>query len=285
MNNANPLEMMGVATILIVLGSIVIWKDDEGTRKRLINGMFLAAGLLFGFGILLAPSMASVRNFVQDLSIGGVNVALTGAIWAGLIAWFEGFKSSSRGTDYGGHHIRTPVTAAVAGMLVPLWVDTHLTLLAIGIMLVGITVILAVKAKGETPRMKRVTTIAAILAGLGIAADVGAYLGAFTRYAIWGIPVFFILPVALGLVLYYEVWHKRQNNYHHIRTTVFAVAFAVSVCILGGGTFNHMLNVGTHSTVTTVTHMSGHGGGGGNPFAPAGRDLNSAINKALHHHG
>jgi hypothetical protein len=285
-NSSDPLELIGAGLLLVVLASLAIVFHDDVAWKRRINVTIAAGGFLIGCGILVAPSMAGTRHFIQALTIFGVNVALTGAVWAGLIAWYEGFKSSRVGTDYGGHYIRTRVTTLTAALLLPLWTATHLTFQSVGILLLGVAAVLAVKAKGETPRVRRVAVLLAILGGLGIAGDVAGYLGVFTKYEIYHLPIFYFLLAALVVILYFSVWHRDQNKHHHIWSPVAGVAFAVCLVVVGGVVFTNMISHGARDTVTTVTHMTGHGSGGtGNPFAPAAKDLGNALDKALHHHG
>lgn len=102
-----------------------------------------------------------------------------------------------------------------------------------------------------------------LFVGLGAAGVIVQYVGAFTRFSIYGVGIWTIVAIICGIVFFEEAIKK--NGLHRARTPVVAVLLGVSLVSLGG-TVGNALNHATQSTgnqinksVTTMFKDKGKG--------------------------
>lgn len=99
------------------------------------------------------------------------------------------------------------------------------------------------------------------LAGIGLAAEILKYVGAFTHVSVLGVSIFTIGVVVCGIVFWEEA--VKRNGIHRIRTPIVAVLLGICIASVGGavGSFGrsigHSGGQNVDKAVTTLFNSKG----------------------------
>lgn len=80
------------------------------------------------------------------------------------------------------------------------------------------------------------------LAGLGLAAEILKYVGAFTHVSVLGVGIFTIGVIVCGIVFWEEA--VKRNGIHRVRTPVIALLLGICIASVGGavGSLGHSIS-------------------------------------------